>query len=61
LQDEQSVNLLPISFILYGLTNNYANIAVLFQQKDAVLEVENTQKVTFPATAEFSVFLTISP
>jgi hypothetical protein len=47
--------------MLYGLTNRSANIAVLFQQKDAVLEVENTQKVTFPATAEFSALLSISP
>jgi hypothetical protein len=61
LQDEQSVNLFPINFVLYGLTKNSANIAVLFQQKDAVPEVENTQTATFPATGEFSVFLTISP
>jgi hypothetical protein len=61
LQDEQSVNLFPIILVLYGLTNSSANIAVLFQQEDALLEVENTQRVTFPATAEFSVFPTISP
>jgi len=56
LQDEQSVNFFPINFVLYGITNSSANIAVLFEQKDAFIEVENTRTVTFPATAKFSVF-----
>jgi hypothetical protein len=61
LQDEQFLNLFPTNFVLYGLTNSSVNIAGLFKQKDALLEVENTQTVTFLATAEFSVFLIISP